>query len=102
MKGTKMPKKTYTIEALKSGFVVNGEHAFTDIYDAATWIENDLDKADEKEWIEWKGGDCPVDDEQRVEVKLRNGSLREEHAHYFIWDHWESSGDIIAYRIIKD
>lgn len=59
-------------------------------------------------WIEWGGGQCPVDEEAVVDVMQRNGVLmQDEPAGYFGWKHGnavlhESPRDIIAYRIIPE
>ena len=54
------------------------------------------------EWIEWSGGDCPVEDDALVETKGRNGDIDTNVASFWCWDHapyWPES-DIIAYRIV--
>jgi hypothetical protein len=55
------------------------------------------------EWIEWKGGDCPVDRDARVRVRHRDGfdSLIYILARHVSWDHRPSPlnrGDVIAYK----
>jgi len=57
-------------------------------------------------WIEWKGGDCPVDDACIVDVKFRNGIVANggngdsiTHAGAWFWGRLRGDGDIIAYRI---
>lgn len=57
----------------------------------------------EGEWIEWKGGECPVDASSCVDVKFLNGDI----IHGWMsgswkWDHSGETGDIIAYRIIPE
>ncbi|HET6890493.1 MAG TPA: hypothetical protein VFH31_05275 [Pyrinomonadaceae bacterium] len=55
-------------------------------------------------WIEWSGGDCPVPDEARVEVRLRIGEIIGDIASEFMWGHEDddfSDGDILAYRVVK-
>lgn len=55
-------------------------------------------------WIAWGGGKCPVSDVARVEYIMRSsggvpsdvttaGGLR--------WNHTGSSGDVVAYRVVK-
>lgn len=56
-----------------------------------------LDKNDG--WIEWGGGECPVDGDTIVEVKLRKTNPR---AGDFTWSHYGIDCDIIAYRIHRD
>lgn len=54
------------------------------------------------EWIEWKGGERPVEDNVRVEVLHRDGDVSSETAIEYDWDHANYEGDIIAYRIVKE
>ena len=51
-------------------------------------------------WIEWKGGECPVEDDAVIDIRFRDGN--EERGVHADWD-WEHSGggDIIAYRLHK-
>jgi hypothetical protein len=51
-------------------------------------------------WIEWKGGECPVDGDVVVEVKFRAGGNGSEKALYYRWASWNSHADIIAYRVV--
>lgn len=60
------------------------------------------------EWIEWTGGECPVEKNQRVDVRYRTG----QEAYYqiacgFFWTGFDEDGsehpaDIIAYRVVKE
>lgn len=58
-------------------------------------------------WIDWAGGECPVLDCVRVDVKFRDGDIAENHDPAgWIWQHacanpWGERGgrDIIAYRL---
>lgn len=55
-------------------------------------------------WIQWAGGDCPVDSDAIVEVKFRNPSrnkFNNDRAGDFYWSHHGFDGDIIAYRLQK-
>lgn len=66
-------------------------------------------------WIEWKGGECPVDVGTIVDVKHRDGDIGihchagmsssepdgEGHATAEDWFHLDEGGDIIAYRLHK-
>lgn len=57
------------------------------------------------EWIEWNGGECPVDPETVVEVKFRGPAVGMEpdrdlaEATCFYWLHDNDCSDIIAYRV---
>lgn len=56
------------------------------------------------DWIEWKGGDQPVEDGTIVEFKLRineNISYTGNACRLF-WHHDGREDDIIAYRIISE
>ena len=55
-------------------------------------------------WIQWAGGDCPVDSDAIVEVKFRNSNpkpyqFNNDRAGDFTWSHDGFDGDIIAYRL---
>lgn len=53
-------------------------------------------------WIQWAGGDCPVDSDAIVEVKYRNPNpyqYNNDRAGDFSWAHDGIDGDIIAYRL---
>lgn len=55
-------------------------------------------------WIDWQGGECPVDSDAIVEVKYRKPSplhFNNDRAGDFTWSHDGSGGDIIAYRIVN-
>lgn len=55
------------------------------------------------EWIEWKGGKCPVHPLTKVELRLRGGFIMDaEEAGLSPWAHREKSYDIIAYRVVKE
>lgn len=53
-------------------------------------------------WIEWGGGECPVDSDAIVEVRYRSPNLYQynnDRAGDFAWAHDGIDGDIIAYRL---
>jgi len=53
-------------------------------------------------WIEWGGGECPVNGGDIVNVKWEDGSVTHcAEACYLCWDH-TGNGDIIAYRVIEN
>lgn len=55
-------------------------------------------------WIDWHGGDCPVDSDAIVEVKYRKPNqyqFNNDRAGDFNWSHDGFDGDIIAYRLQK-
>lgn len=60
------------------------------------------------DWIVWTGGECPVDPDTKVMVKIRGvesgGALDVKSANYWHWG-WsggESVGEIVAYKVVKD
>lgn len=55
-------------------------------------------------WIQWAGGECPVDSDAIVEVKYRipkpyQYNNYNDRAGDFDWEHIGSNADIIAYRL---
>lgn len=75
------------------------EYAYTPIsrdqYEAALAAKNDG-------WIEWAGGECPVDSDAIVEVRYRKTNpyqFNNDRAGDFTWSHHGIDGDIIAYRL---
>jgi len=63
-------------------------------------------KPDSDGWITWGGGECPVKNESRVEVKFRVAESEEFFAYEFRWHHAKDESDnpkydIIAYRVVK-
>lgn len=57
-------------------------------------------------WIDWHGGECPVDSDAIVEVRFRNQNqnhyqYNNDRAGDFEWEHIGSNCDIIAYRIVN-
>lgn len=53
-------------------------------------------------WIEWGGGECPVEEGTLVDVRFRDGDDdRNIEAIDLLWNHENWSADIIAYRLHK-
>ena len=54
-------------------------------------------------WIEWKGGECPVDVDALVCCKWRSGkaSITAHRAGSLSWRHNGNAADVIAYRLHK-
>ena len=62
----------------------------------------------ESEWIEWAGGECPVDELVRVECIFRAPPLPQEceptmpcEAGTLAWWHDRQNDDIVAYRVLS-
>lgn len=59
--------------------------------------------SEENEFIDWQGGECPVDPDTIVEVMLSNGSVVvNRRAGGFDWQRGNYGGDIVAYHVVKD
>lgn len=53
-------------------------------------------------WIEWKGGECPVKDDVVILIEFRDGYIDSTNiASDYRWDQEDSGGDIIRYTIIE-
>lgn len=64
-------------------------------YEAALASKNDG-------WIDWGGGDCPVDGREMVDVIFgRGGRISTNIADCWRWNHSGTDSDIIAYRLHK-
>lgn len=64
-------------------------------------------EADKDGWIEWPGGECPVDECALVDIIFSNGkeSHGQHQARAWAWDRSEGDGngyDIVAYRLHQD
>ena len=60
-----------------------------------------LDKNDD--WIEWGGGECPVDLHSMLDVKYLGGGINTNvKAGGQVWYHTRHFGDIIAYRLHRE
>lgn len=57
-------------------------------------------------WIEWVGGECPVDENTNVLVRFRCGEERQKDEYIaaggWYWQHSGDSYDIVAYRVVSD
>ena len=54
-------------------------------------------------WIEWGGGECPVDSSCLVDLKFRNGATEFGYsASAYYWENANLNTDIIAYRLHSD
>lgn len=55
------------------------------------------------DWIEWKGGACPLGENIKVECKFRGHILGTPLtvSHHLDWSHTNVNGDIIAYRLVN-
>ena len=54
-------------------------------------------------WVKWHGGECPVPDDTRVEVKCRSGKVLEPLLAYrYSWSHIDSNSDIVEYHTVTE
>lgn len=65
--------------------------------------EGEKDAPKDDGWIEWKGGECPVDAKATVDIKFRDGvTVHGEPPQYWSWEHGsiyvEHQNEIVAYR----
>ncbi|AUX94260.1 hypothetical protein [Mixta gaviniae] len=62
-----------------------------------------LEQQESDGWIEWKGGECPTDIRDRVDIKLRDyGQFTDRVSGRLNWEQFGVSTDIIAYRVIEN
>ena len=52
------------------------------------------------EWIDWAGGECPVDQNTYVEVSMRDGTTDKSESWVFSWTHDGNAQDIVRYRVV--
>lgn len=71
------------------------------VIDMLIEIEYGNSAESESGWIDWNGGECPVDPVQKVEAMLRCGELHFATASRFEWDCRDADTDIIAYRVVS-
>ena len=60
------------------------------------------DESNADGWIEWHGGECPVDGNVMVEIIMRDLEHGKCVAGALVWEHEDHPSDIILYRVIKD
>jgi len=57
------------------------------------------------QWIDWKGGECPVHPETMVCIRGtdHNGAISEpqQRAGSLYWEHWDKARDIISYMVVS-
>lgn len=55
------------------------------------------------DWIEWRGGEQPVEDSAWIEARFQNGMIGVGYASKAIWVYQPepSDFDIVAYRVIS-
>ena len=53
------------------------------------------------EWVEWKGGECPLPGDVRVRVKFKDGIEGDDYpAGGWVWEHILGPDNIVAYRVL--
>lgn len=84
---------------IRIGYIGDADDCNTSV---VTRAQYDSAIAASEGWIEWNGGDCPVDSDAIVEVRYRKPSpyqFNNDRAGDFTWSHDGFGGDIIAYRL---
>ena len=53
------------------------------------------------QFIEWKGGECPLEPDTKVEIKMVSGYIDGGRARDYDWNHIEGDeGNIVGYRVL--
>lgn len=92
----------YTGQPCDKRGIFTDSHRFEYAYTLISREQYEAALASSEGWIDWHGGDCPVDSDAIVEVKYRKPSslhFNNDRAGDFAWSHTGSCGDIIAYRL---
>ena len=80
-----------------------GRIELADNYETSIILKEEYQKAGG--WIEWSGGDCPVEKDQMIEYRMRSAGQDTTISGNLRWNHnlhgtgEETLGDIIAYRL---
>jgi len=58
-------------------------------------------------WIEWSGGECPVDPRTVIETQMRHETPQcydpdRCEAGSYMWSHDGGAWDIVAYRVVSE
>lgn len=95
----------YHLQALQIALpILEQQEMITDSQPVITDSERMITDSDERGdgWIEWGGGECPVDIGTLVEFEMRDGDKDTALSTVIDWPHENRSDDIIAYRIIPE
>lgn len=93
-------KLNYTLSTQQAQVILDD-----DLYVAVVFVVSDKsEQVEDDGWIEWKGGECPVNRDQKIRVKFKDGIQEESIARdfIFVWRHYYDDNNIIAYKIIED
>ena len=91
-------KSKQKFEEMKEKYAGDNDFSFRELFthpSTTPQIDNDG-------WIEWKGGEMPVDYGTKVCVKFRDASEGTRHAGGYRWYNCEKYSDIVAYRVIEN
>lgn len=91
---------TVAQKALHLAEPLKGPKGFEWLFESEQPHINPVAQPDDEGWIAWNGGECPVQGNWAVGVKLRNGKTNSDKARRFVWHTDGVSNDIIAYRVI--
>lgn len=63
---------------------------------------NAINASFDGEWVDWHGGECPLNKRDHARVRYRDGEIfRWARPDYLRWHHIGTSGDIVAYQVVK-
>lgn len=82
----------------------HNENSTPGIYDVNVYkyCKPDTDAKSLINWIEWSGGQCPVNTEQKGLVLYRNGTIGSGiNLYKYSWHHEPYNTDIVAYALIE-
>jgi len=69
------------------------------ITDSAGMIMDSFEQG-EGEWIDWGGGEQPLQRMDFCEIRFRNGEQASGMAYCWVWNHSGENDDIIAYKMM--
>lgn len=96
-------QEDHTIVCKLSGYDKSREYPF-EIYgtNKLKWRHAKLYQGPTRpNWIEWSGGECPVDSEKWILAQERDGGFEIYRASDFRWGHIGYEGDIMRYTVIE-
>lgn len=98
-------KEEDSVDSLNPRFDASRAHSEKKNYPIVTRAQWQAERDRQKggEWKRHRGGNQPVADDVRVEVKLRDGDTQEAKASAFLWNHSDCDvyANIMQYRIIS-
>jgi hypothetical protein len=62
---------------------------------------SNIQTPDAEGWCKWAGGECPVDPQSTVQIRLREGLIGDSQAGNVSWQHLGNDVDVIEYRMSR-